>query len=279
MNSLTSLKRTGADLLAPVRPLVNRGERMLPDFLVVGSKRAGTTSVYHYIIGHPAVAPCLTSKGTHFFDVNFHRGTSWFRSGFPRPSAQWQVTGEASPYYMFHPLAPERIAAVLPDVKLIVVLRDPVARTWSHYHCEVRNGVEPLAFEEALEREEERLAGEAERMRREPGYESFALRHYSYLARGRYAEQLETLLRLFPAEQVLVLQSERLLADPHAELAKAWDFLGLPPVHLERLQPMHAGTYGPLAEDTVTRLREYFAPHNERLYALPGIDFRWEEGR
>lgn len=272
-----SLRRASADVLAPMRPLLSRGERMMPGFLVAGTKRSGTSSLYDWISRHPNVAPCLTRKGTHYFDVNHGRGYRWYRSGFEKPSPQWQITGEASPYYTFHPLAPERIARELPDAKLIVALRDPVARAWSHYQCEVALGCEDLPVDQALAREGERLAGEAERMRREPGYESFELRHHSYLHRGHYAEQLAALYALFPPEQVLVLQSEALFADPNRELAAVWDFLGLAQVRLDDLKHLKAGRYEAMPPGTARWLEQYFAPHNERLYALQGIDFRWEQ--
>lgn len=271
-----SIRRASADLLAPLRPLLSRGQRMTPGFLVVGTKRGGSTSAYHWIAQHPAVAPCHTRKGTHYFDVNFGRGPSWYLSGFDKPSSRWLITGEASPYYMFHPLAPQRIAQMLPDVKLIAVLRDPVTRAWSHHQYEYARGTEHLGFAEALEREDERLAGEEERMRAHPSYESYEHRHHAYLHRGHYAAQLTTLLDLFSREQLLVLQSEAMFADPHGQLARVWDFLGLPPARLEGLKAMKAGSYDAMPGDTAEWLQRYYAPHNDKLYSLPGIDFRWE---
>ena len=271
-----SVRATGAALLAPLRPALTWGERMLPGVLVIGTKRGGTSSLYDWICRHPQVAPCRTRKGTHYFDVHHGRGYAWFRSGFVRPDPRWRLTGEASPYYLFHPLAPQRIAAELPEAKLIVALRDPVDRAWSHFQCEVALGCEDLPFEVALAREEERLAGEAERMLHRPGYESFELRHHSYLARGRYAEQLERVYSLFPPDQVLVLRSEALLADPHRQLSTVWDFLGLPQVQLQDLPRLKAGRYDEMPAPTRRWLQDYFAPHNERLYDLPGVHFTWE---
>ena len=272
-----SLRQKGGHLLAPLRPLFSGGGRMTPDFLVVGTKRGGTSSLYDWISRHPNVAPCLTRKGTHYFDVNHGRGFAWYASGFERSRPDWKITGEASPYYMFHPLAPERIAQELPGAKLIVSLRDPAARAWSHYQRELAIGCEDLPVDEAFAREAERLEGEAERMRREPGYESFELRHHSYLHRGHYAEQLEHLYSLFSPEQVLVLQSEALLSHAHAQLSLVWDFLGLPQVRLQGLNRLKVGRYDAMPTNTEKWLEEYFAPHNERLYAVQGIDFRWEQ--
>ena len=138
---------------------------MLPGYLVVGTKRGGSSSIAKWISQHPDVAPCRTAKGTHYFDVNFQRGWDWYLSAFEPVSNRWKITGEASPYYMFHPLAPERIAAALPDVRLIVSLREPIARAWSHHQYETQQGFENRAFAEALDLEEDRLRGEEERLR------------------------------------------------------------------------------------------------------------------
>ena len=250
--------------------------RLLPTFLVIGTKRGGSTSLYEYLIRHPGVAGCLLQKGSHYFDVNFARGWRWYWSVFPLDLGRGLITGEASPYYMFHPLAPQRIAAALPDVRLITVLRDPVERAWSHYQYERRLDSERLDFQAALEREPERLAGEAERMTAEPGYSSFAHRHFSYLARGRYAEQLERIYALVPPSRVLVLQSEALFADPAAELLRVWRFLGLDRHLLGEVPVFKAGGHGEVMPEQSRRwLEHYFTPHNRRLYRLPGIDFRW----
>jgi Sulfotransferase domain len=270
------LRRAGGNLLAPLRPVLSRGRGMEPGFLVVGTKRGGSTSMYHWIAQHPEVAPCKTQKGTHYFDVNHGRGRHWYLSGFERPAPPWRITGEASPYYMFHPRSPGWIAEELPDVRLIAVLRDPVSRAWSHHQYEVARGSEQLPFEEALDREDERLEGEEERLANDPTYESFAHRHHTYLRRGHYAQQLQRLYELFPREHVLVLQSEALFADPHAELDRVWDFLGLSRVRLDGLRPMKAGRYDAMPPGSAERLRAYYAPHNERLRALLHSDFGWD---
>jgi hypothetical protein len=176
---------------------------------------------------------------------------------------------------MFHPLSSGWIAQELPDARLIVVLRDPVARAWSHHKYELARGNETLPFLQALEAEAGRLDGEEERLVADPSYVSHAHRHHSYLRRGHYAEQLERLYRLFPTEQVLVLQSEALFADPHGQLGRVWSCLGLSPARLHGLQPMKTGRQAAVPASAAERLQEYYRPHNDRLYALPGIDFRW----
>lgn len=275
MRAITTAARTG-------RRLAGRATspaRQVPSFLVVGAKRSGSTSLYEYVIRHPDVAPCRVKKGSHYFDVCYSRGWNWYRSNFPLAlpvgGGRRVITGEASPYYMFHPLAPARIAAALPQVKLIAVLRDPVDRAYSHYQYEVRRGFEDLPIAAALDREPERLAGEEERMVAEPGYQSFEHRHHGYLARGRYAEQLERIWELVPREQVLVLQSESLFADPDRSMARVWAFLGLSPCTLGDVPAFKAGRYDDIPAEVRARLSAYYEEPNRRLYAAAGIDFCW----
>lgn len=127
---------------------------------------------------------------------------------------------------------PQRVKQQFPDIKLIVLLRDPVQRTWSHYHHEVRYGFETLGFEAALDSEAERLAGEWEKLRCDPNYYSFNHQHYTYLSRGRYIEQLKNWMELFPKEQFLILNSEQFYANPSATLTVTLAFLGLSPCDL-----------------------------------------------
>ena len=197
----------------------------MPDFFIIGAQRGGTRSLYEYLSGHPDIQPARTEE-VHYFSLFFDRGRRWFLSQFP-PLGPGQITGEASPYYLFHPLAAERLHAVAPEAKLIVLLRNPVDRAFSHYQLEVRQGNEPLSFEEAIAAESSRLAGEVERILDDDTYASFAHQHYSYLARGRYVEQLRRWFSLFPRDQFLVLKSENFYRDPAAGYRQVTDFLGL----------------------------------------------------
>ncbi len=261
--------------LAPAHRVQARG-RMTPDYLVVGTKRGGSTALASWMSRHPQVAPCRVGKGTHYFDVNFGRGRDWFRSRFERPADPWLTTGEASPYYMFHPHAPQRIADELPDVRLVVVLREPAERAWSQYRREVDTGHESLSFADAVAAEPERLRGEVERMLADPTYESYAHRHHTYRARGHYAQQLTRLHELFGPDRVLVVQSEAMFADPARELSRVWGFIGVDDVHLDGLYPVKESTSGEHAPEVMAELRRWFAPLNDQLYALPGVDFRWQ---
>lgn len=257
--------------------------RVLPDYLLVGGKRCGTTSLQHYLVRHPAVRRSHSGKGTHYFDVNYSRGPTWFRAHFPTRlgmalqsarAGTRAVTGEASPYYSYHPAAMARIAAALPDVRLIFVARDPVERAYSHYRYEVRGGFETLDVHAALDREQERLAGEEERLLADPTYVSSAHVHHSYQSRGLYADQLERMHQHVPADRVLVLRFDELFGDLERQLARVFAFLGLPAADLGTLPRLEQGDGTAVPADVRARLEDFYAAPNERLREAHGIDFR-----
>lgn len=264
-------------------------ERPLPDFLVIGAQRSGTSSLYKYLEQHPCVLSSLR-KETEYFSSRWSNGEPWYRAHFPsrrRRSLEQRrrgfdvVTFEASPNYLFHPLAPARASALVPAVKLVALLRNPVERALSHHQHEVRAGRETLRFEEALELEDQRLAGEEDRMRADPTYRSLAWERFSYLARGRYAEQLERWMALFPVERLLVLKSEDLYARPAACYGEILSFLGLPawiPSEFRNHSYVGAPPSGSpsLSSPLRQRLAEHFAAPNRQLSSLLGRDFGWE---
>ncbi|NER33207.1 MAG: sulfotransferase domain-containing protein [Oscillatoria sp. SIO1A7] len=256
----------------------------MPDFLIIGAQKCGTTSLYKCLIAHPHILSA-TQKEVHFFDNNYSKGLDWYRSQFPMPSReemrsnQKLVVGEASPYYIFHPLVPERVRLHFPEVKLIVLLRDPVARAWSQYHHEVRLGFEQLSFEEALAAETERLAGEVERMRSDETYYSYNHQHYTYLSRGIYVEQLKAWMELFPREQFLILESEAFFGNPGETVAETMAFLGVSPeiypkeARCDRRD--NAGSYPEMSYALKNDLVSYFVPHNRRLAEYLQVNFGW----
>jgi hypothetical protein len=259
--------------------------RLLPDFIIIGAQKCGTSSLYRYLIQHPRVAACL-KKEVHYFDWHFRRGTRWYRAHFPtaayrRMYETWTghqlLTGEASPYYLFHPHAPERVRALLPGVKLIALLRDPVDRTLSAYHHQVRRGRESLAFLEALDREQQRIDGERARLTDDHSYNSPAHRHFSYLARGIYADQLTAWMKAFPRERLLVIRSEDFFEDPASVYSQVLDFVGLPHWEPPQFRRFNAADYDAMDPSIRQRLTDYFAPHNQRLYELVGRDFGWSQ--
>ena len=252
--------------------------RVLPDFLIIGAQKAGTTSLYHYLDKHPQIRTAL-AKEVHFFDYNYGLGENWYRAHFPTYLEKWRgafKTGEASPYYLFYPHAPLRVKQILPHVQLIVLLRNPIERAYSHYQHQVRLGLEELPFEEALEQEPTRLLGEFENIILDDEYYSFNYQNYSYLARGMYADQLERWFRLFPREQFLILPSDEFYAYTAGAYARVQEFLHVPKHMPPSFEVANDGTYAPMQPETRAWLAEFFEPHNTRLYELLNVDFDWK---
>jgi len=246
---------------------------VLPDFLIIGAQKAGTTSLASYLAAHPKVVP-PKRKEVHFFDLNYGRGLKWYRSHFSIAVGKklWScmrsrplLTGEATPYYIFHPLAASRAFDLLPAARIIVLLRDPVDRAYSHYHHEVRLGAESLSFEDAIEAEDRRIAEEGQRLALDSSYASFNYLHFAYLKRGIYADQINRWLEFYRPEQFLILSSEAFFKNPALEYQKVLQFLGLPPWNLPAYPAELVGTYRPLSTATRDHLQQYFAPHNSRL--------------
>lgn len=262
--------------ISSLSKVFRRGARRsgaLPDFVIVGAQRCGTTFLYDLLSRHPRVEPA-TKKEVHYFDLHYGRGIGWYRSHFPRVG-RGSVTGESSPYYLFHPHAAARMAAAIPGARLIALLRDPVERAYSGYHHEVRRGNENLGFEEALEAEESRLRGEKERMLADESYASPNHQRFSYLSRGIYVDQLMHWSKFFPRDQMLVLKSEDLFDHLPEALGRVLAFLGLPHWVPESSDAGREGGYPPMNPATRRRLRDHFEPHNRRLYEYLGVDFGW----
>jgi hypothetical protein len=259
--------------------------RVLPDLIIIGTQKGGTSSLYEYLGQHPWIFPAL-KKEVHFFDTgNFARGLDWYRAHFnlnlqkryANKSGRCNpITGEASPYYLFHPHAAERVARILPKARIIVMLRNPVDRALSHYCHQVRKGREPLTFEAAIAVESERLRGEYERMLRDETYYSYACWAYSYLARGLYADQLSAWFKVFPKKQFLFIKSEDFFSNPCASFKQTLRFLELPEIGLREYNKKNAGTYTSMSMETRQKLSQYFEPHNKRLYDLLHTDLAWE---
>jgi sulfotransferase family protein len=261
--------------------------RLLPDFLIIGGQRCGTTSLFNYMIEHPCIVSAST-KEVHYFDTHYRRGVNWYKAHFPTVACRYYMTrvkqsecltGEATPYYLFHPSAPKRICELIPRVKLIVLLRNPVDRAFSHHLHALRSKVETLPFEEALRREEERLKGEEEKIISDEEYYSFNHQHYSYLARGLYLRQIQNVLAYFPKDQLLVECSEELYAVPPKTLQRVYEFLNLSDWELDKYEKFYSAMdtmKEPLSPELRKRLVDHYRPHNQELYEFLGRRFDWD---
>ncbi len=266
---------------AAARP--TQGLRSMPDYLIIGGQRCGTTSLHNYLIQHPGVLPARFTKGVHWFDVAYDKSSGWYRGHFPLDALRRQaadrlhyrpVTGEGSPYYLFHPEVPRRVLQQIPDCRMIALLRDPVERAWSAYHHEQKRGFEDLSFEAALDAEPRRLAGQAELLAAPDGH-SYDHLHHAYVARGRYAEQLGRWFDVFGRDQVLVLFTDDLEQRTVEVVSRVQEFLGLPVIAPDvgrQWNKQHNSTLEPRLAD---RLREAFAEPDRQLAELLGRELPW----
>jgi hypothetical protein len=256
---------------------------LLLPVVVIGALICGTSSLYLKLIRHREIGAAIT-KEVHFFDNNHDRGMAWYRAHFPtvferlkkRRSGARFLACEASPYYLFHPHAPARLKALIPRAKLIVLLRNPVERAYSHYHHSLRKGYEPLSFEQAVDKEPERLSGEMDRMLADPRYLSAPHQQWSYVSRGVYIDQLERWSELFPREQLLILHLAELSQHPALTWSRVTSFLELDGCDFAESKPRSEGRYAQLDKATRGKLQEWFRPHNARLYDWLQQDLGWD---
>jgi hypothetical protein len=270
--------------------------RAMPDFLIIGGQRCGTSSLYYYLTEQHGISSAAT-KEVHFFDDFYTKGINWYRAQFPTSMYKYYVehihkrhflTGEASPYYIFHPHAPRRISEVLPNTKLILLLRNPIDRAYSQHWLEVKGRYETLSFEEAIKNEQERIAAEREKMLSDEQYHSFKHRRYTYLTRGIYIDQIEYWMNYFSKEQFLFLKTEDLYSNPASIVRQTLEFLGVPGEEIDTNReykkykvPSKTGyrtkdSTPKLDPNTRKFLVEYFKPHNARLYEFLGRDLEWD---
>lgn len=271
--------------------------RLLPDFLIIGAQRSGTSSLYFYLTEHPGIVSAYY-KEPHFFDDFYARGVDWYRAQFPTVADKYYIenvrkyrflTGEASPYYLFHPHVPKRVAQLLPKTKLIALLRNPIDRAYSQHWLEVKGKYESLPFKEAIMCEQERTAAELEKLLHDENYHSFAHRRYTYLSRGIYVDQLQHWMQFFPREQFLILRSEDMYTRPASVVRETLEFLGVPNKEIntdrEFKQYKVPSTKGYRNKDKVPAmdaelrayLVDYFQPHNARLKELLGREMDWDK--
>jgi len=196
---------------------------MLPNFIICGTQKGGTTTLYHFLRSHPEIyMPHV--KEIHFFDLNFHKGIEWYKKFFTYSKYKsYKAIGEATPLYMYLREVPERIHYYLPSVKLIFILRHPVDRAYSHYWHEISLGYEYLSFRNAILCEQKRL---------KTGH-IFNLQHYSYLDRGKYIEQLRRFLKYFSRDQILIVFNKELKITPVLVMKRIFEFLEVNTKHVD----------------------------------------------
>ena len=256
--------------------------RVLPDFIMIGSMKCGTTSLYYDICEHPCASPAAYDE-IGFFDSNFHLGLNWYRSMFPtkrriediRRKEGVAITGEDTPFYFWNPVAAKRIQKLLPNIKLITILRNPIDRAYSEYQDLVSSESNSPSFETFIENEINTRRKDSSLITEE-NFEIFNQKN-SYLLKGIYVDQLKIWAGLFPKEQIFTLSTENLNSEPITTLESVFQYLNLPDYKIKNIQRQKQKKYVPMNSQTRKILIEFFKPHNERLFKFIGKKFDWDE--
>jgi hypothetical protein len=257
--------------------------RAMPDFIVIGAQKSGTSSMFVYLKQHPQILRPVF-KEPYYFDRHYDRGLAWYGRNFPARAtverlndrhARAHLTFEATATYVFDARVPERIAREVETRKFIALLRDPTDRAISAYWHARRMGLESRSLEEALKIDLERYEGEKAfeegRGPEPPGPPP----RPTYLRRGIYHEAVSRWQRLFPPENLLLIQSETMFADPRHVMAQVFEFLGLPPAEDIDFAPQNVGAYDDRDAPAQRFLRDFYRPHVAELSRLTGRPFTW----
>jgi len=251
-----------------------------PDFLIIGAQKAGTTSLYNYLVQHPQIVGNRSWKEIRYFDLpeNYSRGFGWYLGNFPSKLRKGnRLTFDASPSYLYFDHIPELIQQDLGDIKMIAILRDPVARAysaWQMYHSffdnphqSLREITDTRKFSEAIEDE---MNGKS------------ALYPYDYIGRGKYLHQLKNYYHYFDSSKLLLINFDHLKKDISSVLERVCNFLEIESFPHETIQKLqkekyNTGKYQKNIDDTnaIERLKAYFAPFNEELYQFLGENYNW----
>ena len=254
---------------------ITASSRVLPDFIIIGTVRSGTTSLYYNICEHPSVLAAAYDE-IGFFDSNYHLGIDWYRSMFPtkkemekiKRDTGFAITGEDTPFYFWKKEAIERISEIIPNIKLISIFRNPIDRAFSNYNLGIRLKTEELSFEESIEEE-------LEYMKRN-GFRNTLDRKRSYISKGLYEEQIKLWFNIFPKEQIHILSTEDMHKDPEKELQRIFKFLEISEYQIKNPQKQKSAKYEKMNDRTRERLLEYYKPFNEKFFKIINKRFDWE---
>lgn len=255
--------------------------RQLPDFIIIGAQKAGTTFLFHYLSQHPdIIAP--PEKEVHFFNQRADEPITHYKHYFPlkirRLINPRLIAGEATPDYIIYPQVAKLIKEHIPNVKLIVLLRNPIDRAFSHYKHNISKKREWHSFEDALKYEEIRTNLDYIDIytTRKDTIKNYC--NFSYKRKGIYVEQLQWIYNYFNKNQVLIVESERLFSRSDETIHGVTEFLGLRPLSFSSY-PAKGVSKLDLSLNARTRdkLGKYFSDHNQSLFSLIGKSFDWDQ--
>tara|TARA_B110000014_G_C20119440_1_gene592533 strand:+ start:2255 stop:3097 length:843 start_codon:yes stop_codon:yes gene_type:complete len=255
---------------------ITASSRVLPDFIITGTVRSGSTSLYYNICEHPSVLEAAYDE-IGYFDSNYHLGENWYRSMFPKLKTMnkiknntgYAITGEDTPFYFWKKEVVDRIYDILPDIKLIGIFRNPVDRAYSNYNLGVRMNTEQLGFGEAIDEEICFMEDHS--------FRDTIDRKRSYISKGIYAEQIKLWLDVFPKEQIHIISTEEMQKQPQDTLGKIFRFLDIPEYAIKYPQKQKIAKYEEMEPSIRKRLLEFYKPHNEKFFQVIKQQFEWNE--
>jgi len=262
---------------------ITSSSRVLPDFIIIGTVRSGSTSLYYNICEHPSVLPAAYDE-IGFYDSNYHLGVNWYRSMFPTKKEMQKIekntghaiTGEDTPFYIWNSEAAERIYKDITNSKIIAIFRNPIDRAFSNYNVGKRAGTSPefvgitekLSFEDAIDKEIEFM--------KENSLQKSIERRGSYLSKGHYAEQLKIWLKIFPKKQIHILSTEDMQKNPESTISEIFQFLDISDYIIKNPQKQKYFKYPEMKKDTREKLIDYYKPLNEQFFKIIGKKFNWD---
>lgn len=254
--------------------------RALPNFIVIGAQKSGTSSMFSYLKQHPQVLRPIF-KEPYFFDRHYHRGLRWYGSNFPAQRAVGRLndrtgrphlTFEATATYIFDEQVPGRIARDLKTRKFILLLRNPAERVISAYWHARRMGIESRSLTEVVETDMRRYQAEAAGIK-DAGTPPTS--RPNFLKRGIYHEAVARWQSVFSPDDLLVLQSETLFAEPARAMTQVFQFLDLPEPESIDFEPRNVGGYKERDAEVRKLLQDFYRPHNEKLNGITRTKLHW----
>ena len=241
-----------------------------PDFLIIGAAKCGTSSLYNYLSHHPQIL-LPHKKELDFFWKRYDYGIDWYLAHFPTITDREDfITGEATPNYIRFPLVAQRIKKHFPDIKLILLLRNPVDRSISWHYHKLNSGLVKKDLETAILTGIKNLASFSEEDIINSGYYKL-----DSVISSLYIYKVRSWLELFNREQILILKSEDFYSNPAKTMEEVYNFLGLPNYPLAKYSKINGGSYNPADEEIRNVLRDYFEPYNRQLEEYLGMEFNW----
>ena len=256
--------------------------RVIPDFLVIGAKRCGTTSLYQHLPEHPCISKSPYDN-MGFFNDNFHLGVNWYKSFFPTTFTRNKMKSKFGDFlafdvttkYMEEESTANNVYQTKPNMKIIIILRNPVDRAYSQYHLSVRQTAERRSFEDVVEENMNRLNKEShEHHKIKP---RFSAKEDNYLKKGLYALQLRYWLKIFPRENILIVSTEEFESNQQIIYNKIFEFLNISKFEVKNTKKMEKGNYTSMKSETRNLLLDYFRPHNHELFELINMEFNWDK--